>query len=218
MPTKLKVVVLFSGRGSNLAALLKHQNNYEIIGCVTDNPAAEGIKHCTEFSIPLVVVDPVANENSNPKIKQEVLNATQEFGPQVVALAGFMRIIPQSFLDLFPQTLNIHPSLLPKFPGLDTHKRALKAGERQHGCTVHLVDSGVDTGAKIAQAAVYCNPKLDNESDLASRVLVREHQLYPWVLNSIGSSDIVLNGLHPQYSDKAKSEAHKLGITLFTES
>jgi phosphoribosylglycinamide formyltransferase-1 len=115
------------------------------------------------------------------------VRALQDAGVEYLLLAGFMRMVKTPILQAFPgRVVNIHPSLLPEFPGLDTHRRVLEAGARQSGCTVHFVDEGMDTGQIIAQAVVPVLPD-DTEETLAARVLKREHWLYPAVLRLLGS-------------------------------
>ena len=125
-----------------------------------------------------------------------------------------MVVLQPAFIDEFAgRLINIHPSLLPKFPGLDTHKRALEAGEIEHGTSVHFVATGVDTGALIAQGKVAVYPS-DSAESLAERTLKIEHQLYPWVISHLVNGAISLCGDSVEYSDLVRSEAKEKGFIL----
>ena len=137
-----------------------------------------------------------------------------ESNPDLVALAGFMVVLQPEFIEAFSgRLINIHPSLLPLFPGLHTHERALEAGVSTHGCTVHYVDAGVDTGPLIAQAVVEVL-KDDSQESLTNRVLMREHILYPWVVQRVMSKDITLEERTVRYSSLASQEAREHGFSL----
>jgi phosphoribosylglycinamide formyltransferase-1 len=146
--------------------------------------------------------------------KAAILTATQDAAPDLVVLAGFMQIVAPEFLAAFPRrVINIHPALLPKFPGLDTHARALAAHESAHGCTVHVVDAGIDTGDIIAQAAVPVSPD-DTAETLGKRVLTREHVLYPWVVNEIARGEIGLDYSPVTFTPNAQRAATVLDFNL----
>lgn len=161
-----RVVVLISGRGSNLQALIAAQNErWRIVGVITDNEKAPGLRIANDAGIFSVVA---------PKCYKEP-SWIEMFNPDLVVLAGFMKILKKDVVDRF-KIINIHPSLLPKYPGLNTHQRVLDAGEVEHGCTVHWVDSGIDTGPVIDQAVVPVLPG-DTAVVLGARVLEAEHKL-----------------------------------------
>jgi phosphoribosylglycinamide formyltransferase-1 len=135
--------------------------------------------------------------------------------PVIVALAGFMMVLQPEFIAAFQgRLINIHPSLLPQFAGLDTHARAVESKVRFHGCSVHFVDVGVDTGPLIAQASLELSPE-DDAHTAAARVLILEHALYPWVLSHLARGDIALSGSSVHYSDAVLHEATQRGFDVF---
>ena len=176
------VVVLISGRGSNLKALLDNKaTSDKVRAVISDNPAAPGLEIAREGDIPIVVVEP-ANYPDRAAFESALMAAIDRFSPRVVALAGFMRILSAAFVRRYHGCLvNIHPSLLPEFTGLNTHRRALEKGVKTHGCTVHFVSEEVDRGEIIGQEKEEVLPG-DDEKTLAARVLAREHRLYPRVV------------------------------------
>ena len=190
-----RVAILISGRGSNMAALIDAANapDYpaEIVLVVSNRREAEGLARATEGGIPTATVD--AKAFTDRAAFEAVLDERlRQAKIDIVCLAGFMRILSPWFVGRWRDRLiNIHPSLLPAFPGLDTHARALAAGATEHGCTVHYVREGVDDGPIIAQAKV---PVLrgDTPETLTARVLVEEHKLYPAALALVASG-----GTHP---------------------
>lgn len=180
-----RIVVLISGRGSNLAALIEAAKDPfypgEIVGVVSDQADAPGLKIAESNGIPTKVV---GRSSSVGKAAHEaaISVALAAANAEIVALAGYMRLLTPAFVERWAgRMINIHPALLPSFRGLDTHRRALDAGIRIHGCTVHFVTAETDAGPIIAQAAV---PVLggDSEASLAARVLKAEHRLYPLAL------------------------------------
>jgi phosphoribosylglycinamide formyltransferase-1 len=182
---KLPVVVLISGGGTNLQALIDASaegHPFEIRGVISNRPGVHGLQRADAAEIPTQVIDHTAFPDRE-SFDATLAAAIEAFGPGLVVLAGFMRILTNGFVDRFAgRMVNIHPSLLPAFQGLHTHRRALQAGVREHGASVHFVTSELDGGPVIAQARV---PVLggDTESDLAARVLQREHQLLPQVVD-----------------------------------
>lgn len=180
-----RVTVLFSGRGSNMETLIKASlaEDYPavITHAITNRPNAGGIEIAKNYNVETRVFDHKAFDSR--QAHEEVLRAELEKqNPDIIVLAGYMRIFNESFVKHFPgKMLNIHPSLLPKFKGVDTHKRAIDAGEKTHGCSVHYVDASLDGGPVIAQASV---PVMVNDTPdtLSDRVLVQEHILYPKAL------------------------------------
>jgi phosphoribosylglycinamide formyltransferase-1 len=172
------VVILISGRGSNMQAILEADLPVRVAAVISNRPDAPGLKIAKAHGVDAVVV----NHQDYPdrsSFDLALAAVIDSFEPDLVVLAGFMRILSEGFVDHYRNRLiNIHPSLLPAFTGLDTHARALKAGVKLHGCTVHFVTAQLDHGPIIAQAAV---PVLDWDTPetLAARVLEQEHHLYP---------------------------------------
>jgi phosphoribosylglycinamide formyltransferase-1 len=176
----MKLGVLVSGRGSNLAAVLASIDAGALpasVGLVVSNkPDAAGLARASAAGVPARVI-PHGAYADRAAFDAALVAALREAGVEVVVLAGFMRLLTPTFLDAFPdRVVNIHPSLLPAFPGVDAQAQAIAYGARVSGCTVHFVDAGCDTGPIIAQAAV---PVLegDDRDALAARILVREHEL-----------------------------------------
>ena len=180
-----RVAILISGRGSNMAALIGAAREADfpatIVGVISDRPDAAGLRAAEAAGIPGVVVE--RRGFADKQAHDTAIDATLAgFGAEIVALAGYMRLLGAAFVERWQgRMINIHPSLLPGFKGLDTHRRALDAGVRIHGCSVHFVTADMDGGPLIAQAAV---PVLadDTEASLAARVLKAEHRLYPKAL------------------------------------
>ena len=175
-----RYVILISGRGSNMESLLDAGLPGECVAVISNKPDAAGLASAAARGIQAVAID--HKQFASREAFDAVLAAEIEgHAPDLVLLAGFMRILTDSFVRQFEgRLLNIHPSLLPLFPGVKTHAQALAAGVRLHGCTVHFVTPALDGGPIIAQAAV---PVVagDDEAALAARVLVEEHVLYPRV-------------------------------------
>ena len=173
-----RIVVLISGRGSNMAALLNAQLSGTITAVVSNVPDAGGLEIARARGIATAVIDHRAyrdRETFDDALAAEI----ERHRPDLVVLAGFMRRLTEKFVSRFAnRMLNIHPSLLPAFPGLHTHRAALAAGVRLHGCTVHFVTPILDEGPIVAQAAVPVLPH-DTEESLAARVLEQEHRIYP---------------------------------------
>lgn len=176
------IVILISGRGSNMEAVVHAARNEQwparIAAVISNKADAKGLEFAQAHGIATAVVPNKAyatREAFDAALQQEI----DRFSPDLVVLAGFMRILTPAFVDHYAgRLLNIHPSLLPLFPGLHTHQQALDAGERRHGATVHFVTAELDHGPVVAQAAVDVLPG-DTADTLAARVLVQEHQLYP---------------------------------------
>jgi phosphoribosylglycinamide formyltransferase-1 len=186
--TRTRVAILISGRGSNMqslvAAAAAPDYPAEIALVLTNKPHAKGLEFASQANIPTAIVDHTAyaTREDFERALDEILHA---HSIQLVALAGFMRVLTPWFVERWAgKLINIHPALLPKFKGLDTHQRALDAGETEHGCTVHYVNAGVDEGTIIAQAAVLVLPD-DTADTLAARVLQAEHALYPKALADV---------------------------------
>jgi phosphoribosylglycinamide formyltransferase 1 len=169
-------VVLISGRGSNLRALVEAA--IPVSAVISNRADAAGIEFARSHGIPVSVVAHTAYP-TRERFDEALAADIDRYAPRLVALAGFMRILTPAFTQRYEaRLLNIHPSLLPAFPGLHTHARALEAGVRVHGCTVHFVTSELDHGPIVIQAAVPVLPG-DEEERLAARVLAQEHRIYP---------------------------------------
>ena len=172
------VVILISGRGSNMEALLEANLPARVAAVISNEPGARGLDAARRRNLPTAVVDHRAFGN-RAAFDAALANEIDRHSPHLVLLAGFMRILTAAFVRAYEgRLLNIHPSLLPAFPGLDTHRRALQAGVRIHGCTVHFVTVELDHGPIVIQAAVPVLPD-DTENALAARVLKEEHRIYP---------------------------------------
>lgn len=207
------VAVLISGRGSNLRSLLLGANNFKVSAIVSDKGDAPGLAFGAEFGVTTVVRERKDFPNLK-SCKQAIFEAVRDLRPDLVCLAGFMQIIEPYFVEHFKgRLINIHPSLLPDFPGLHTHQRAIDAKATAHGCTVHYVDSGVDTGPMIAQARVEVLPH-DTEQTLAARVLEQEHRIYPWVVGQIAAGNISLNERTVVRKPQVTAEAAQLGFVV----
>lgn len=209
-----RVVILISGRGSNMDALIGAAMDpaypCAIVGVISNRPDSGGLKKAQDHGIPTVVV-PHAEFSDRSSHETALHEAVATFKPDVICLAGYMRILSELFVKKWKgRILNIHPSLLPVFKGVDTHARALSAGLRIHGCTVHFVTPQMDEGPIIAQAAV---PVLtdDDESSLSQRVLAAEHKLYPRALALVATGKARLSAARCVYSESpAASDDEKL--------
>ena len=187
----MNVVVLISGRGSNLGAILAAELPVKIAAVISNKADAAGLEYARERGIPAVVV-PHRDYPTRETFDAALAAAIDAFQPGLVVLAGFMRILTPGFVERYRgQLINVHPSLLPSFTGLDTHQRALEAGVKVHGCTVHFVTPALDHGPIIAQAAV---PVLnhDTESALAARVLKEEHRILPQAIRWFAEGRLVI--------------------------
>ena len=178
----LKLVVLISGRGSNFIAI--HQAIAEqhipadIIAVISNRDDAAGLNYARQTGIPTHVIEHKAFPD-RASFDREMMRVIDGYQPGLVVLAGFMRILSGEFVRHYRgRLINIPPSLLPRFPGLNTHQRAIDAGEQEHGATVHFVEEEVDSGEIIIQARVPV-PASDTEETLAARVLEQEHKIYP---------------------------------------
>ena len=177
---KKRVAVLISGRGSNLQALMDaRQDAYDIALVISNKPDAEGLARARAGGIEALTIDHKPFGADREAFERELDSALRERAIDIIALAGFMRVLTPFFVRAWAgRLINIHPSLLPKYPGIDTHARALAAGDSEHGCTVHLVVEEVDAGGILGQARLAILPG-DTPETLAARVLELEHALYP---------------------------------------
>lgn len=188
-----RTAILISGRGSNMASLIAAAMEpdfpAEISLVVSNKPDAPGLQRTREFGIAAEAIDHKAFD-SKADFEDAVSGALEAAGIELVCLAGFMRLLSNGFVDRWRDRLiNIHPSLLPAFTGLNTHARALDAGVKLHGCTVHFVRAAMDNGPIIAQAAVPVLPG-DTPDTLGERVLAAEHELYPKALAVVAREEV----------------------------
>lgn len=193
--TRLRLGVLVSGSGSNFQAILDAIQNRtldaEVAVLVSNVPTARALERAAAAHVPTVVIDHKAF-TKREDFDAELVKELRARGVEWVVLAGFMRVVTPVLLEAFPmRVVNIHPSLLPAFPGVRAQRQALEYGVRISGCTVHLVDVGTDTGPILAQAAV---PVLDGDTEdtVRDRILVREHELLPTVLQWIAEGRVVV--------------------------
>ncbi|MCC0033851.1 MAG: phosphoribosylglycinamide formyltransferase [Hoeflea sp.] len=194
---KVPVAVLISGRGSNMGALIAASlhGDYpaKIVAVISDKPDAKGLEHAREFGIEALAI-PRGDYGSKAEHEAAVIAALDASGARIIALAGYMRLLSGDFVRRYAgRMINIHPSLLPAFPGLATHERALAAGCRVHGCTVHFVTEGMDEGPIIEQAAVRVE-RDDTPDTLAARVLEAEHRIYPLALAMLARGEVRMGG------------------------
>ncbi len=179
--TKKSVVVLISGAGSNLQAIIDdaaHQPDYSIVGVISNKSDAFGLIRARKADIPTAVIQH-RNFTDREAFDRALIKQIDEWDADLVVLAGFMRILTTGFVQHYTgRLINIHPSLLPKHKGLDTHQRAIDAGETEHGCTVHFVSEEMDAGYPIIQSATEIKAD-DSAESLAERIHLMEHKIYP---------------------------------------
>ena len=203
------IVILISGRGSNMEALIAARDAgnlpVNIVAVISNRPDAAGLETAARASIAVHYIDHKAF-NGREAFDARLAECIDDFSPDLVVLAGFMRILSDGFVRHYAgRLMNIHPSLLPSFPGLHTHRRALEEGVRIHGCTVHFVTPTLDHGPVVIQAAI---PVLDGDTEesLAARILVQEHKIYPQAVRWFAEGKLTLdNGrvrLAAELSDK----------------
>jgi phosphoribosylglycinamide formyltransferase-1 len=196
----LRIAVLASGRGSNLraifAAIDAGRCAARVVGVVSDRPSAQALALAEERGVPTAVV-PLSSKHERGAWDVRLAETVAALEPTVVVLAGFMRIVGPAMLARFPgRILNVHPSLLPAFPGTHAPAQALAAGVRITGCTVHVVDAGVDSGPILAQGAVPVLPG-DDVSRLHARIQRVEHRLLPAVIDAVARGDVALHPTAP---------------------
>jgi phosphoribosylglycinamide formyltransferase-1 len=194
---KVPVAVMISGRGSNMGALIAASLDAgfpaRIVSVISDKPEAKGLEHAREFGIEALAI-PRNEYASKAEHEAAVISALDASGARIIALAGYMRLLSGDFVKRYAgRMINIHPSLLPAFPGLATHERALAAGCRVHGCTVHFVTEGMDEGPIIEQEAVRVE-RGDTPDTLAARVLEAEHRIYPLALAMLARGEVRMSG------------------------
>lgn len=188
---------MVSGRGSNLQALVKEWKNgllpVEIVGVGSDQPEALALEYAQNEGIS-VVVFPMAVYPDRASQEEDLLSWLKECGVELLLLAGYMKILSENFIEKAEiPILNIHPSLLPAFPGMHAQRQALEYGVKYSGCTVHFVDKGLDSGPIILQETV---PVLDDDTEdsLAQRILKEEHRIYPLAVNLVASNKLEIRG------------------------
>lgn len=204
------LVILISGNGSNMLALLEARSQIDRITVISNNPNARGLEIARKYGVETIVLDHHAypNRQTFDTALAEMIDAHQ---PKLVALAGFMRILSDRFVQRYQgRLMNIHPSLLPAFPGLGTHARALQEGIKIHGCTVHFVTQKLDLGPIVIQAAIPVLP-CDTEETLATRVLQQEHRIYPQAVCWFMEDRIIMNENHVEVLDSRICE-----LTLYS--
>jgi phosphoribosylglycinamide formyltransferase-1 len=203
---KLQLAVLISGRGSNMLAIAQAcragQIEAQIALVLSDRAGAAGLASAQRLGLATAVLARSAFAQRED-FERALIAAIDASGAEWVALAGFMRVLSAACVQHYDgRMLNIHPALLPRHKGLHTHRRVLEAGEREHGCSVHLVTPVLDAGPVIAQASVVVHPD-DSEDSLAARVLSLEHHLYPMVIGLIASGRLRLEGGRPRLDGQA---------------
>lgn len=217
----LRIAVLVSGSGSNLQVLIDAMQAgelpIEIVGVISNRDDAYAITRAKDASIPVVVLSHVAS-GKRMGIKTFESHASIQltaWQPDLIVLAGFMRVLSAEFIDstLAPM-INLHPALLPAYKGLDTHQRAIQAGERYHGCSIHMVTAELDAGNVLTQAVLAVNPK-DTADSLQAIVQKGEHQLLPWTILLIAKGVLNINQLTTQSNDNRSTYLPTLPLKLW---
>ena len=209
-----KIAVLIGGNGSNLQALIDHssQYNYQVTTVISHNPEAYGIQRALNHNIPVICID--AKKYTRAEFDAKLIACLTQTQADLIVLAGFMRILSPEVINSFaPAIINIHPSLLPKYKGLHTHRRVLEAKDPQHGCSVHYVTAELDSGQIIAQATLDVLQQED-ESSLQARVHHLEHHLYPTVVSWFANHQI---SLHAPFNFNQQSLPNS-GIQFYASS
>ncbi len=212
---KAKIVVLISGSGSNLQAVIDACNNgfinANIVAVISNRADAYGLNRARQADIENICIDHTAF-SSRESFDQKLLSVIDTFEPDLVILAGFMRILSSEFVHHYQgRLLNIHPSLLPKYPGLNTHQRAIDAGDKEAGVTVHFVTAELDGGPTVVQASVPIHPH-DTASDIAGRVLTKEHTIYPQAIALIIDKRVSLT------NEKAMFDNEELPVDGYSQN
>jgi phosphoribosylglycinamide formyltransferase-1 len=213
----LKIGVLASGRGSNFQSIIDEIESdrlrAEIVLLITDNPSAFAIERAKKHHIEYLIVLP-KEYRSRDDFFSKIADELKKKNVELVVLAGFMRIVGKPLIDAFPnRIMNIHPALLPSFPGLHGQKQAIDYGVKISGCTVHFVDEGMDTGPIIIQAAVpvYQN---DTEETLSERILTFEHKIYPEAIRLFSEGKIEVEGRKVKIKGYNPVDAHMINPSL----
>jgi len=201
-----RVVVLLSGRGSNFQAIAEAGLPIEIVAVISNRPQATGRDYARARGLPAVALDHTAHPDRDV-FDALLADEIERHQPDLVVLAGYMRILSTAFIARFEgRLLNIHPSLLPMFPGLKTHERALAEGVKIHGCTVHFVTAQLDHGPIVIQAAVPVRAD-DTPDTLAARVLQQEHRIYPQAVRWFAEGRLVNNDGRVNLKDDLTSQS-----------
>lgn len=217
MPAHKRTAILISGRGSNMAALIdaaaERDFPAEIVAVISDRAEAQGIGVARARGIEAQAIEP--GSFSSREAHEEAIDAAlRAAGAEIVCLAGYMRLLGATFVERWSgRMINIHPSLLPLFKGLDTHRRALETGMRIHGCSVHFVTPETDGGPVLAQAAVPILPA-DGEEELAARVLKAEHALYPVALRLLAEDKVRMESGRTVFSEEMRRAMVDEGMLL----
>jgi len=210
-PTLLRLAILVSGAGSNMVAIARACSEgripAEVAVVICDKPGAGGIQRARDLGLEVAVVDAAGfrrdGRPDKPAFEAAIDGPIRAHGADAVVLAGFMRVLSADFVARHPgRILNIHPSLLPKYPGLDTHARVLAAGDREHGVTVHFVTAELDGGPAVIQSTVPVLPG-DDVTSLSARVHAAEHIIYPMAIQWLASGRLLWNGGRPTLDGKA---------------
>lgn len=200
-----KVVVLLSGRGSNFKALLDANLPVEFTAAISNRPDAAGLDYARAHGIPAIALDHKGFP-SRDAFDAALMVEIEKAGADLIVLAGYMRILTKPFVERYlGRLINIHPSLLPSFPGLRTHESALKEGVKIHGCTVHFVTPELDHGPIVIQAAVPVLPD-DTADTLAARVLAEEHRIYPQAVRWFAEGKLAILDGRVNVSDPGVSQ------------
>lgn len=202
----INIAVFISGRGSNFLALLKNiekgvLKNCQIAVVFSNNPNAKGLEYAAEAGIKTIVI-PSKNRSDRAEYDKEIINALSEYNIDLICLAGYMRIVTHELVDAYKnRIINIHPALLPSFPGLHAQKQAIDYGVKVSGCTVHFVDGGMDTGPVILQKIV---PVYDNDTEdtLSERILEQEHTAYSEAVALYAAGRLKVSGRKVEVLDK----------------
>lgn len=205
----LRVVVLISGNGSNLQALIDRQHQpgcaYQIVKVISNKADAFGLERAKQH---LIEIDTIPHQNFDGReaFEQALIHSIDQAQPGLVVLAGFMRILTPLFTQHYlGRMLNIHPSLLPKYPGLDTHQRALEAGDKQHGLSIHFVTDELDGGPVILQASTQIQTN-DTIDSLKAKIHRLEHQAYPLAVNLFAQGKLVYKNHQAWFSDQSLTD------------
>lgn len=229
---RLKVAVLVSGNGSNLQVLIDAMQAGElpidIVGVISNNDKAHAITRARDADIEVAVLSHItAEQATKPEsigkrmgiktFERYALMQLQEWQPDLIVLAGFMRILNPEFIDAVPAPMiNLHPSLLPKYKGLDTHQRALDAKERYHGCSIHIVTAELDGGQVLTQAVLEIGLPVDSDT-LQTRVQKLEHQLLPWTVLLIAKDVLNINQIVQNRQSASGNHLPALPYQLLTD-
>ena len=207
-----RIVVLVSGRGSNLEALIaasaEGSINANIVGVISDRPDAAALEKAKHKQIAVSIVDSNAADSNH--FETTLIKETKQYKPDLILLAGFMKLLSAHFVQIFQgRIMNIHPSLLPAYKGLNTHRRVLEAAESKHGCSVHFVTAELDAGPLIVQACVSVKAD-DTPQTLATRVLAEEHRIYPYAVALFCANRIRMDNGKCLLDDKVLDQPLKL--------